>query len=85
MFGICCTPPSPRAFQALLYDIAMCALNLARANGKILCERILIVELLGSMVQIAEALAHGGVAIGDAVGFKVSAQGLQDNGGSAGF
>lgn len=58
VLGIGGTPPSTGAFQALLHDIAMCALNLVRANGKILCERILVVELVSPMLQIAEALGH---------------------------
>jgi len=78
VFGICRTPPCARGLQALLNNVAVCAFNLARADGKALRHGALIVELVWAMAQVSVALSCRRIAIGKVGFFKMWLQGLQD-------
>jgi len=56
--------------RLLLNNVSVCAFDFARTDGQASRQRILVIELLRSMAQIAVALTHWCVAIGNLGGFK---------------
>jgi len=77
MLGIVLSPPSARAFQALLNNVAMGAFNLSRANGQAALDGVLVVELVWSAIEVAVTLPHRGFTILYRGRFKMRFQLLQ--------
>ena len=71
MLRVCCAPPSTWALQALLNHVTVSALDFTRTNREVLRQRTLVIELFGPLAQIAVALAHWRVAIGNPGRFKL--------------
>ena len=63
MLSIVRTPPSTRAFQALLDNVAVGAFNFSRANGQVAPDCVLVIELVSSVAQVAVTLPHRGLAV----------------------
>ena len=76
--GLLDAPPSTRALQTLLNDIAMCTLDLAGADGQSALLRALVVELFAAVVEIALRGPHRGVGIGDRLWLQMVRQLRQD-------
>src|SRR3990170_3798853 len=85
MIGVCGKPPCPWKLQALLSDVAVCALDLSRTDRQIIGQRMLIVDLMQPFGQIPVALAHRRVDIGDAWRFKMGRERLDDLLGTPGL
>ena len=63
VLGIVRTPPSTRAFQALLDNVAVGAFNFPRANGQVAPDCVLVIELVSPLAQVAVTLPHRGLAV----------------------
>ena len=78
MLGIVSPPPSAGALHALLDDVAVGAFNFSRTNRQIALDCVLIIELVCSVIEVAVALPHRGIAVLHRRRFKVGLQRLQD-------
>ena len=58
-------PPGARPLEALLGDVAMSALDLARADGQSFGQGLAIVQLAGAGAEVAMAGSHGRALVVD--------------------
>jgi len=78
MLGIVRTPPSARAFHALLNNIAVGTFNLSRANGQAALDCVLVIELVWPVIEVAVALPHWRITVLCSGRFKMRLKLLQD-------
>ena len=77
MLGMVFTPPSAGALHALLNDVAVGAFDFSRTDGQAPLDRVLVIELIRAIAEIAVALPDRGLAILYRRRFKMRLQFLQ--------
>ena len=78
VFGMLDAPPRARPFEALLGDVAMGALDFARADGQAFGQSLAIVQLIGASAQIAMAGPHRRMLVVDFASFAMPGERPQD-------
>ena len=81
MLGVMFAPPSAGTFEALLYEIAMRALDLTGADGEVLAQRLIVVELIPALAEVAMTDPNGGLIILDLRTLLMRGEGTQNGSG----
>ena len=72
------TPPGAGTFEALLHEVAMRALDLAGADGEVLAQRLIVVELIQTLAEVAMTDANGGLILLDPRTLLMRVEGVQN-------
>ena len=65
MLGVVGAPPGAGTFESLLDEVAMGALDLARADRQILAERFIVVELIEPSAEVVMTDSSRGLGVLD--------------------